>query len=137
MTARIMFYVCMLAFGASIANGYHPHDVVELLALAVPITAVLVLLVSAVVLSATWYLVWDFLEQFSDRAKVAFAVVAGLVNPDAHGKAQLPEAYALGGKRQFRLTDLYSMPTFVMLQNTIQTIGLPCRLLYNMACPGA
>jgi hypothetical protein len=135
MTTRVLFYLVASAFGVSIANSCGPNSPLQLLEMAVPVTLLLVAIVSAGVLSLTWFVVCQFLEQYSDRSQVACAVVHGLVNPGGDGQAKLPDVISVGGKRRLRLTELYNMPIFRFAQELVRAIGLPCRLLFKLASP--
>jgi hypothetical protein len=135
MTARIMFYVCMLALGAAFANTTGPNNGVELFARTLPIAGLLAIVVAAATLTTAWWMAWNFLADFSDRDRLATEIVGCLVNPGSDGQPNLPQVRSVG-KRSFSLTELYEQPDFRMAQRLIQIIGSPCRVLFTLVSAG-
>ena len=139
MRNKFFFYVLILATAACIVRSHNPHmpqqldEILRLLASIGVLAAVLVVAAAAFAVSMTFWLVCTFLEQYSDRGRVALQVVEGLLETDDQGKTRLPETVSVGGKRPFRLSELYNNELFKFLSLLIEAIGYwPCYPAYRL-----
>lgn len=138
MTNRILFYIAVLLFVAlQVEVRYGVHDPVQLAELTLVFSGMAVGVITMMVLTAAWFTALRFVKDFSEPGRIAFAVVDGLVNTDEAGRPRLPDAHGIGGKRSFRLAQLYETPQFRKLLFVVQLIGPPCRLLFKLVSRGA